>query len=178
MRIRRRLLWTTTICAAGLAVAGDDISLERDGPSAQGGEAAILAPARRPAAERSPAQRPLLDLDRLQAMRGQQPTAELFGVKSWYVPPPAPPAPPPAPMAAPVPVKPTPPPLPFVFMGRLTETDRLSVFLVRNDRVYMAAEGDVIDGTYKLEKIEPRLVTLRYLPLDMAQTLAARAPNE
>jgi hypothetical protein len=36
----------------------------------------------------------------------------------------------------------------------------------------------VIDNTYKLEKIEPRQVTLRYLPLDMAQFLALKDPYE
>lgn len=178
MNFRRRLLWVATISIAGLAAAGDDITVDRDEPSAQDGEAAKIAPAPQPAAERPFAQRPLLDLQRLQARRAQQPVAELFAAKSWYVPPPPPPPPPPAPVVVPVPVKPAAPPLPFVFMGRMSESDRLSIFLVKGERAYIAAEGDVIDGTYKLEKIEPRQVTLRYLPLDMAQTLALKDPNE
>jgi hypothetical protein len=37
----------------------------------------------------------------------------------------------------------------------------------------MSSAGEVIDGTYKLEKIESGQLTLRYLPLDTVQTLAA-----
>ena len=178
MRTRRRLLWVAIVSAASLAVAGDGFKVDREELSIQGGEAAKIAPEPRAAAERTSAQRPLLDLQRLQTARAQQPAAELFGVKSWYVPPPPPPPPPPAPVVVPVPVKPSAPPLPFVFMGRMTEGDRVSVFLAKGERAYIAAEGDVIDGTYKLEKIEPRQVTLRYLPLDMAQTLALKDPHE
>ena len=60
----------------------------------------------------------------------------------------------------------------------MTEEDRVSVFLAKGERAYIVAEGDVIDGTYKLEKIQPRQVTLRYLPLDIAQTLALKDPYE
>lgn len=178
MKVRRRLLWMAAISAAGLAVAGDNITVEREEPSAQGGEAMKIAPVPHAAAERSSARRPLLDLQRLQATRAQQPTAELFGVKSWYVPPPPPPPPAPAPVALPVPVNPTAPPLPFTFMGRMTEEDRVSVFLIKGERAYIAAEGDVIDGMYRMEKIQARQVTLRYLPLDMEQILALKDPNE
>ena len=178
MKVRRRLLWVASICAAGLAVAGDGINADREELFIQGGEAAKIAAERGAAAERTSAQRPLLDLQRLQAARAQQPAAELFGVKSWYVPPPPPPPPPPAPVVVPVPVIPTAPPLPFIFMGRMTEEDRVSVFLAKGERAYIVAEGDVIDGTYKLEKIQPRQVTLRYLPLDIAQTLALKDPYE
>ena len=178
MKFRRRLLWVAAISAAGLAVAGVGIKVDQEDLSNQGGEAAKVAPDRRVIAERASAQRSLLQLERLQIARAQPPAAELFGVKSWYVPPPPPPPAPPAPVVVPVPVIPTAPPLPFIFMGRITEEDRVSVFLAKGDRAYIAAEGDVIEGTYKLEKIQPRQVTLRYLPLDTAQTLPLKDPYE
>ena len=178
MKNRRRLLWVLTISTAGLAAAaGYDASVEREERGAPGGAGFKSAPARPAVAERPSGQRSLLELERLQTARAQPPGAELFAVKSWFVPPP-PPAPPAPPQAAPAPLKPSAPPLPFVYMGRMTEEDRVSVFLVRDERAYIMAEGDVIEGTYKLEKIEPRQVTLRYLPLDMAQTLALKDPNE
>ena len=190
MKNRRRLLWVLTISTAGLAVASYDASVEQDGRAARGGAEVKIAPARLPVAEESSAQpvrlpvaaaasgqRLLLDLERLRTARAQPPGAELFAVKSWALPPPPPPPPPP-PQAAPAPVAPSAPPLPFVFMGRMTEEDRVSVFLVKDERAYIAAVGDVIEGTYRLEKIEPRQVTLLYLPLDMVQTLALKDPNE
>ena len=57
-------------------------------------------------------------------------------------------------------------------MGRMVEAERLTVFLVKGERVYLASEGDVIDDTYKLEKVEPGQLTLLYLPLNTVQTLA------
>jgi hypothetical protein len=177
MKIRRRLLWVLTISTAGLAAAGYDASVNREERATPGGEGAKTAPAPLPVAERSSRPRSLLELERLQTARAQPPAAELFAVKSWDAPPPPPPAPPP-PQAAPAPVKPVAPPLPFVFMGRMTEEDRVSVFLVKDERAYIAAVGDVIEGTYRVEKIEPRQVTLLYLPLDMAQTLAVKDPHE
>jgi hypothetical protein len=177
MKNRRRLLWVLTISTAGLAAAaGYDASVEREERTAPGDERPKSAPARPAVAEQSSGQRSLLELERLQTARAQPPGAELFAVKSWLVPPPPPPPAPP--QAAPAPLKPSAPPLPFVYMGRMTEEDRVSVFLVKDERAYIVAEGDVIEGTYKLEKIEPRQVTLLYMPLNMSQTLALKDPNE
>ena len=57
-------------------------------------------------------------------------------------------------------------------MGRLVEDERLTVFLVKGERAYLVAPGDMIDETYRLEKIEPGQLTLLYLPLNALQTLA------
>ena len=59
-------------------------------------------------------------------------------------------------------------------MGRMSDADRLTVFLVKDGAVHLASEGDVIDGTYKLQKIEPRQLTFLYLPLETTQALAVR----
>ena len=172
MRTRRRLLWLSIIATTGLATAGYDAIVDRQDRTPPGRNASTRTAPPTPVAERRARQRSLLDLEKLQALRAQTPTAELFARKSWYIAPPLPPPPPPPPQAPPPPVAPTAPPLPFVFMGRMTDAERLTVFLVKDNRVYMVSEGDVIDGTYKLEKIEPRQVTFLYLPLDVTQTLA------
>ncbi|AOE87544.1 secretion system X translation initiation factor [Pseudomonas sp. TCU-HL1] len=98
------------------------------------------------------------------------PAADLFASQSWYVAPPPPPA-----MAAappPPPVRPTAPPLPFTFIGKLDDRQQLQVFLLRGEQVLVVREGDLIDKTYKVKRIDPERMTLVYLPLDIAQTLA------
>ncbi len=175
MRTVRRLLWVTAISIAGVGVAGDDPGHDRDDRGAAGDADTIAAAASVPESGRRAARPPLLDLDRLRLARAPQPAVELFAAKSWHVAPPPPPPPPP-PQAAPVPAKPTAPPLPFVFMGRMRQGERLTVFLVKGDSVHAASEGDVIDGTYRLAKIEPGRLTLVYLPLGIAQTLAVEDP--
>ncbi|MDH4560067.1 secretion system X translation initiation factor [Pseudomonas sp. BN411] len=99
------------------------------------------------------------------------PAADLFASQSWYV------APPPAPaMAAsalppPAPAKPTAPPLPFKFIGKLDDRRALQVFLLRGEQVLVVREGDLIDKTYKVQRIDAERMTLVYLPLDVAQSL-------
>lgn len=88
-----------------------------------------------------------------------------FAGKSWYVPPPPPKVEPPP--------KPTAPPLPFSFMGRYEEAGRTGVviMLVKGDRLYTVSEGDVIDDTYRVDRITERTVELTYLPLKEKQLL-------
>ncbi|HET8745251.1 MAG TPA: hypothetical protein VFM98_06585 [Ramlibacter sp.] len=82
---------------------------------------------------------------------------ELFAVRSWQPPPPPPPPP-----AA--------PPLPFSFLGRLDD-GKPKVFLQRGERLYAVAVGDVIDGQYRLERIEANQLLLTYLPMNVKQTI-------
>ena len=168
MKKRARLLWLLIISSVGLAAldyyAGTESGENRTNRSSHAAAAtpSVQQPSVRPAL--------LRELEALKLARAQPPTAELFAAKSWYVaPPPPPPTPPPPP---PAPVMPSAPPLPFAFMGRMVEAERLTVFLVKGERVYLASEGDVIDDIYKLEKIEPTQLTLLYLPLNAVQTLA------
>lgn len=165
MKPRARLLCLLAIACAGLAAAVYDAGGEPEESTLD------RLPSNTPAA--APAGPPALlqELAALKLAREQPPAGELFAAKSWYVAPPPPPSPPQ--VQAPVaPLKPSAPPLPFTFMGKIVAEDRLTVFLVKGERVFLAAEGDVIDGTYKLEKIEPGQLTLRYLPLETVQTLA------
>jgi hypothetical protein len=56
-------------------------------------------------------------------------------------------------------------------MGKLLEEEqrRSLFFLVKGDRLYTAAEGDVIDDTYRVEGISSGQLGLTYLPLNIRQ---------
>lgn len=107
---------------------------------------------------------------RVEAARKQiaaKPAANVFAARSFYVAQPkplaAPPPPPPPPMA---------PPLPFKYMGRFAEdSTNLVIFLTVGDRLYTVRVGDVIDETYRVEKLTPTELIFIYLPMDERQTL-------
>lgn len=106
-----------------------------------------------------------LSLENLQRVPSEetQQIEDLFKAKSWYVPPPPPkPGPPPPP---------TPPPLPFQYMGKLLEEGKLTVFITNQDRNYAVKAGDTIEGSYRVDRVEPHQVQFTYLPLNMQQTL-------
>lgn len=104
-------------------------------------------------------------LARTQAESGVE-FADVFGATSWYVPPPPPPPRPPAP-----PPVPTAPPLPFTYLGRYEDAPTRLTILVKGDRMYTVTEGDVIENTYRVERVAPGLVELTYLPLNIKQSL-------
>lgn len=90
----------------------------------------------------------------------------IFGVTSWYIPPPPPPPRPPPP-----PPLPTAPPLPFGYLGRYQESQALVIILVKGDRLYTVSPGEVIENTYRVEGVAGGRVELTYLPLNTKQTL-------
>lgn len=171
MRSARLLFWSTFLGGAGALAGLAELGLAPDTP-----EVVPVAP--RPAAEPavtagSPA--PILrkDADAAPAPVPAASASTLFLAQSWErKPPPAPPPPPPAP--APPPAA---PPLPFRFMGRLDDGATVKVFLRNGERVYAAAVGDVLDGQYKVARIDPRELTLVYLPLAQPQTLPLGSPS-
>lgn len=95
----------------------------------------------------------------------------LFAKSTWVVPPPPPPPPAPRPPPPPPP-PPTAPPLPFVYMGKFEQGDTNVVILTRGTRVLTVSKGDILEKTYRIDRIEANKVTFTYLPLDMTQTLA------
>ena len=70
------------------------------------------------------------------------------------------------------PPAPTAPALPFVYLGKYSEGNVQLVILSRGNRVLTAAQGDVIETNYRIERIEPAKVLFTYLPLGTAQSLA------
>ena len=83
-----------------------------------------------------------------------------FRPASWYVAPPPPP-----------PEKPKAPRLPFKYMGRLIEDGSVRVFLGDQDRHLIVKSGEVVNGIYKVEKINEGQIVFVYLPLKERQIL-------
>jgi hypothetical protein len=109
-----------------------------------------------------------LDLARLKREPAKEPS-NAFEAKSWYVPPPPPP--PPVAVKPPPPPPPSAPPLPFTFLGQYQDPARHVIFLVRGERVLAVSEGEVIEGTYRVEGIVGTTLAITYLPLNIRQTL-------
>lgn len=122
-----------------------------------------------------PPQTAHLELERLAMLQAQSPATRsetrrspkignAFGATSWYVPPPPQPKPP-----AP---QPSAPPLPFTYLGKYEDGATRLIILVKGDRMYTVAEGDVIEDTYRVERVMASRVELTYLPLETPQFLA------
>jgi hypothetical protein len=63
--------------------------------------------------------------------------------------------------------------MPFSFLGRYEEGGKLIILLVRSDRIYTVSEGEVIDNTYRVERLTGGQLELTYLPLNIKQTISA-----
>ena len=133
-----------------------------------------------------------LDLARLARRTDRNEPGNAFESLSWheapvrtrkaYEPEPLPPPfsamPFPIPFAAPVAAarpptpKPTAPPVPFTYLGVYQDSGKPTYFLVKGDQVYHVKEGDVIDGTYRVEGVEGTTLKLLYIPLNIRQTLS------
>ena len=100
------------------------------------------------------------------------PSGDLFTARSWKV----------APTLASVieqPVNQTPvvqapsvPPMPFQFIGKLNDRSDLQVFLQNGEKIYVVRKGDVIDETWRIERISDVELSFVYLPLHLSQTLS------
>jgi hypothetical protein len=140
------------------------------------GEPVVPSPVRPPQVSRAPAQRlPSIELDKLQRRDAPSDSDKVasnaFGAMTWHVPPP--PAPP-KPVAKPEPPPPpSAPPMPFTFLGRYEDGGTRTILLVKGERIYTVAEGDVIDQTYRVERLAGGQLELTYLPLDIKQTISA-----
>ncbi|WP_288376849.1 hypothetical protein [uncultured Pseudomonas sp.] len=75
----------------------------------------------------------------------------------------------PAPLA---PVAASAPALPFQFVGRLDDRDDLQIFLQNGEKLYVVRQGDVIEDTYRLDRVSASELSLVYLPLHQSQTLS------
>ncbi|QXI40709.1 hypothetical protein [Pseudomonas xantholysinigenes] len=75
-------------------------------------------------------------------------------------------------VATPVVAAPTAPALPFQFIGRIGDRDDLQIFLQSGEKLYVVRQGDVIDDTYRLDRVSATELSLVYLPLHQPQTLS------
>lgn len=103
------------------------------------------------------------------------PQADLFAAHSWHRPAPVPVAEP-APVAVPRPTAPSAPSLPLRFIGRLDDSRGTQLFLQWGERIHLVRVGDVIEGTYRLERLDRDRLTLIYLPLRQSQSLTVGSP--
>ena len=157
----RRALLASFAAAVLIALSGEG----RRGEPAEVHAAVPVAPS--PAAPPAPR----VELERLERARDAEvKVGGAFGATSWFVPPPPPApkpvvhAPPPAPVA---------PPLPFAFLGRYEEAGTRVILLVKGDRIYTVTEGEVIENTWRVERLTGGRLEITYLPLDTRQTLQA-----
>lgn len=112
-----------------------------------------------------------VELERLSQQRNnnslsRKTVANAFSPTSWYVAPPRQPDPP-----APVPA-PTAPPLPFTYMGRYEDPPKLLVILAMGNKMYTVSAGEVIDGSYRVDRITDSAVEVVYLPLNISQSIS------
>jgi len=168
MKPRHVLMGAALVLAAGLAAFGDK---SPGGEVAEAVERPAQPAARAPTAQGAaqPKTRPaILRLQPRAALIGElEPgDGDLFGRHDWT---PPPPPPPPRQVIAPPP--PVAPPLPFTFIGKSLEEGKWEVYLASGERTHIAAEGGVIDGAWRVERIAPPLMTLTYLPLNQVQQL-------
>jgi len=80
------------------------------------------------------------------------------------------PPPPPEPVAPPPP-PPTAPPMPFNYFGSFEDGNKKTIMLVRDSKIYTAAEGVNLDSTYRVVKIYENRMEIVYLPLGISQTI-------
>jgi hypothetical protein len=71
-------------------------------------------------------------------------------------------APPPPPMA---------PPMPFTVIGKAVADGVWEVYLARGEKTYVVRNQTIIDGTYRVEKITPPLMSVTFLPLNQVQQI-------
>lgn len=159
--------------SAGLALFGDNAPVA-DIAEPVTRAAALNAPAPRAAknADAAPAGVAILRLTPRAQLVGDAGDATfaagegVFMGQDWNPPPPASSAasnaPPPPPMA---------PPMPFQFIGKAVADGVWEVYLARGDKTYSVRNQSVIEGSYRVDKIAPPLMSLTYLPLNQQQQM-------
>ncbi|WAB90361.1 secretion system X translation initiation factor [Pseudomonas citronellolis] len=163
---RRLLFWMLFLGGAAAVALGPEL-FRGEAPALAVRDAAPGAGPSAPAAA-GPAVATQAEL----AASAWRPGPDLFPAQSWRKAKPAPDAAALAAAGAPVaPPPPGAPALPFQFLGRMDGAEQRQVFLREGERVLIVRNGDVIDDTYRVERIADDRLTLVYLPLKVAQSL-------
>jgi hypothetical protein len=118
---------------------------------------------------------PALALESLEQRNEPGAGQDLFQSHTWNVPTALPK--PGTKEQASAPPAPAAPPFPFAYIGRIEQDGETLIFLTKEDRNYIAKDGEVIDGNYRLEQIGPRQITFTYLPLGVRQALQIEESN-
>lgn len=164
---RQRALYGTLALTIVLSVASSQDQKPDRGPGLRPAILAVAVQPRRNEPRVEPTTVPRIELERLQRHDdGDAKAGDVFNAMSWYVPPP-----PPKPVPPALPPPPSAPPMPFVFMGRYVEDGALTIMLVKGDRLYTVAIGDVIEHDYRVDGLKDGVLELTYLPMNIKQTL-------
>lgn len=162
-----------SLLAIVMTVINDDGWSAAQKPPVQQEQQVQVTPARaKHAAQRLPDE-PRIELkhmDQAALQHSETEISNVFGATSWYVPPPPPPPPPPVKPLPPPP--PTAPPMPFTYLGLYEEGNGKVIMLTKGDRVYTVTVGDVIENTYRVERVEHGMVEMIYLPLNIKQAIS------
>lgn len=157
----------------GLAVAGVAVVGADQAPAIKAAPARVEIAYARTEPIPAPAKAPVrddLDIANFVRERKDLEIGDLFGA-------PTPPAPSPAavpaaaPKAEPV-AAPSVPPLPFTYLGRMTKSGKVIVYLLRNQEMLLAEAGATLDSAYRVENITGSTVQFVYLPLQARQDLS------
>ncbi len=99
-----------------------------------------------------------------------------FRVISFLPPPPklAVTAPPPL-----EPPKPVAPPFPYRYFGRMVNIDgKVLTYLRRDNVIIPIVIGEVFDNAYRVDSITDQQIVVRYVPLDITTSIAARSVTD
>ena len=97
---------------------------------------------------------------------------DIFSVRTWQ------PASSPVGLKSDLPPKPQAPPLPFRFLGKINEPEKELIFLLtRGERVLSVNVGQVINGTYLVEKYAAGRLYFIYKPLKVRQSILVGHPS-
>jgi hypothetical protein len=184
---RGALTWCLVLGAA-LADSGPPVPRAAAARPASPGRAPALA--MRAGVGQAAVQRPVPTQAQASPMQSQAapapasavPAADPFAATSWAPPVAAQPVAPVVAAATAVaalpaaPVEPSAPPLPFVYAGSYNDGSHRVVILLRGDQVLLLQQGDVVDSTYRVDRVAPGVVVMTYLPLQLRQTVPAADP--
>jgi len=92
---------------------------------------------------------------------------DIFAVRTWEPPPPVV-----EPVTAGPPPPPAAPPLPFRYAGKLEEPGKATViFLTHGEQMLAVSPGQLIDGRYRVGKLEGGQLHFLYRPLNIRQSI-------
>ena len=189
MKIGARQRWITLIALlmAALTAAAwvRDADRESVAEIVEPPARARPAPATR-GADPVPAER--VHLEKLRRRDADPDANDAFATRSWRKPaqktaPKLPvtaavtPAQPPIRTEPPQPLPPSAPPLPFAYMGKLLSEEANTVFLMHGERNLVVHEGEIIESTYRVDKVSETQLTFTHLPSGMQQHLSIGAPK-
>lgn len=86
----------------------------------------------------------------------------IFHIQSWNPPPPK--------VVAKV-EPPKAPPWPYAYLGKQSSQGEWWIYLTLGDDTRAVKKGQVLDGKYRIDNIEPPLLSVTYLPLNEVQTV-------